>query len=139
MTFSELLAFATVWSDGVLIVTTISKAAAMTCPAMALATVKSPSALNRCMLMFCPSTRPFALRASSTPRTPSSNTAVAECWTIATRGILPPTDLRWCQSEISSVAEARRIRLNPNNSLRITVHIFWVSKKSVRVSPWRKE
>ena len=94
MTLSELLAFATVWSDGVLIVTTRSKPAATTCPAMAFATVKSPSALNRFMLMFCPSTRPLAVRPSSTPRTPSSNTAVAECWTIATRGILSPTGLR---------------------------------------------
>src|SRR5215468_4586809 len=48
---------------------------------------------------------------------------------MATRGSLPPTDLRWCQSEISSTAEASRIRQNPNSSRRITAHILIVSNR----------
>src|SRR5262247_1836761 len=48
---------------------------------------------------------------------------------MATRGTLPATDLRWCQSEITSTAEASKIRLNPNNSRRITAHIMIVSNR----------
>src|SRR5262245_54799964 len=96
---------------------------------MALATAKSLSALNRSMLMFFPSMRPFGFRLSSTARTPSSTAAAAEGRTMGTRGSLPPTDLRWCQSESTSTAEASRIRQNPNSSRRITAHILIVSNR----------
>src|SRR5262245_27976404 len=48
---------------------------------------------------------------------------------MGSRGILPPTDLRLCQSEITSTAEASRIRQNPNSSRRITAHILIVSNR----------
>src|SRR5262245_19978371 len=48
---------------------------------------------------------------------------------MATRWIWPPTDLRWCQCEISSTAEARKITLNPNNSGRITAHVMIVPNR----------